>query len=70
MQILASIIVYVCILFIIDCFGDSIKYDKSFKKMAFEKLDNYQSKTNILNNFLAALTKPLEKKIKSSFFNK
>jgi hypothetical protein len=70
MEILALIILYVCILFIIDCFGDSLKYDKPFKNIALDKLDNYQSKTNFLNSFLATLIKPLEKKIKNSFFNK
>jgi hypothetical protein len=70
MQILALIILYVCILFVIDCFGDSLKYDKPFKKIALDKLDNYQSKTKVLNSLLATLIKPLEEKIKNSFFKK
>jgi hypothetical protein len=64
------IILYACILFVIDCFGDSLKDNKPFKKIALEKLDNYQSKTKFLNGFLAALIKPLEGKIKKLFFDK
>lgn len=68
MQILMLIILYLCILFVIDCFGDSIKYDKPFKKIALEKLDNYQGTTNVLNSFLAILVKPIEERVKNLFF--
>lgn len=70
MQIVMLIILYVCILFVIDCFGDSLKYDKPFKKIAIEKLDTYQRKTNFLNGFFATLIKPLAGKIKNLLFNK